>query len=264
MIRDTTHSEGRILRQILVIFSLLAFMAVAGCASLNPFPKRIPSTPPSDTQTKPSVKYDRKTRPYTVLGTTYYPLQTAEGYDEIGMASWYGKDFHGNKTANGQIYNMYGISAAHKTLPLGTQVKVTNLENNRSVILTINDRGPFVHGRILDLSYGAAKWLDTVERGVAKVRITAISSGPIIASKSATTATKYYHVRVGAFAVRANAEQTHRKLVRSGYRDARITKVNRNGLLLHVVEAGSFTNRDKAEQVMERLKPEFPTCYIVS
>ncbi len=250
------------MRHVIALLTIVAILSMAGCASLNPFPKHVRSTPPSKQKPGTVKSYDPKTRPYTVMGKTYYPLQTAAGYDEVGKASWYGKDFHGKKTANGQIYNMYGLSAAHKTLPLGTQIRVTNLENNRSVVLVINDRGPFVSGRILDLSYGAANKLGTVERGVAKVRISAIGSVPY--SRTAATNIKYYHVRVGAFAERANADRTYRQLVKNGYAGAKIQTVDRDGLTLHVVQAGSFVSRDKAEQIMERLKDDFPTCYIVS
>lgn len=252
------------MRRILILLSLLALLAMTGCASLSPFPQRVPSSPPSDSKTRPTRQYDPKTRPYTVMGTTYYPLQTAEGYDEVGMASWYGSDFHRKPTASGDVYDMYGISGAHKTLPLGTRVKVTNLHNGRTVTMVINDRGPFVRGRILDLSYGAAKRLGTVEQGVAKVRITAIGSMPTRTASRSETAIRYYHVRVGAFSVRSNAVRLHRKLLASGYPEARITTVNRGGYTLHVVQAGSFTSRRQAEEVMERLKPDFPTCYIVS
>ncbi len=253
------------MRHIAILLSVFMLLSMAACS------KRIYSTPPSGRSTAPSAStnlpknYDTKTRPYTVMGKRYYPLKSAAGYDEIGKASWYGKDFHGKKTANGYIYNMYGVSAAHKTLPLGTQVRVTNLENNRSVILMINDRGPFVHGRILDLSYGAAQKLGSVERGVVKVRITAIGSMPTrTASKVRSPIAKKFHVRVGAFANRSNAEKTHRQLVRSGFSDATIATVKRDGQILHIVQAGSFTNRSKAERVMEQLKREFPSCYIIS
>ncbi|QGY40661.1 septal ring lytic transglycosylase RlpA family protein [Pseudodesulfovibrio cashew] len=247
------------MRRILALFAVSVLLAMTGCAS------HVPSSPPSGGKISAPRTYDPKTKPYTVLGRTYYPLQSAAGYDEVGLASWYGSDFHGNKTADGRTYNMYGISAAHKTLPLGTRVRVTNLENDRSVELTINDRGPFVRGRILDLSYGAAKRLGTVERGVAKVRITALGAAPgakrVQVVKSAI---KYYHVRVGAFAVRDNAERTHRRLVAAGYTGAVINTVNRDGQILHIVQAGSFVSRDKAEAVQLRLKSQFPTCYIVS
>ncbi len=256
------------MRHILVLLGLLALLSMTACS------KRIYSTPPQGRSTSPSTAssgtaglpkdYDTKTRPYTVMGKTYYPLKSAAGYDEIGQASWYGKDFHGKKTANGYIYNMYGVSAAHKTLPLGTQVRVTNLENNRSVVLIINDRGPFVGTRVLDLSYGAAQKLGSVERGVVKVRITAIGSIPTrTASKVQSPTAKWFHVRVGAFANRANAEKTHRRLVRSGYADATITTVSRDGTVLHIVQAGTFTSRNKAERIMEQLKREFPSCYII-
>ncbi len=93
----------------------------------------------------------------------------ANSYYEVGIASWYGPGFHGKRTASGEIYDMYGISAAHKTLPFGTIVKVVDLETGRSVVVRINDRGPFIEGRIIDLSYGAAKELGMVEKGLAKV-----------------------------------------------------------------------------------------------
>lgn len=252
------------MRHAIVLFAMLALLAMSGCGALNPFPRHIYSTPPSGSTTSTPRNYDPKTNPYTVMGKRYYPLKSAAGYDEVGLASWYGKDFHGKKTANGYIYNMYGVSAAHKTLPLGTKVRVTNLENRRSVVLVINDRGPFVHGRILDLSYGAAQKLDTVETGVAKVRITALSSMPPRPSKTANTNIKYYHVRVGAFADRTNAERTLRRLLASGYSTAVINTVSRDGRRLHIVQAGSFTSRDKAERIQLQLKSEFPTCYIVS
>ena len=98
-------------------------------------------------------------RPYTVRGKTYYPLKSAHGFVEEGVASWYGPGFHGKRTASGERFNQYNISAAHKILPLGTEVRVTNLENHRSLILRINDRGPFVDDRVIDLSRGAAQRL---------------------------------------------------------------------------------------------------------
>ncbi len=117
----------------------------------------------------------RGTSPYTVRGDKYYPLQTGEGYDEIGMASWYGPGFHGKKTANGERYNQNAMTAAHKLLPLGTVVKVTNLENDESVVLRVNDRGPFKYDRIIDVSRRAAHKLGMHEAGTARVRVEAIS-----------------------------------------------------------------------------------------
>ncbi len=115
-----------------------------------------------------------KANPYTVLGKTYYPIPDSRNYVAQGTASWYGTKFHGQNTANGEVYDLYGMSAAHKTLPLPAYVKVTNLDNNRSVILRVNDRGPFYSDRIIDLSYAAAKKLGYAETGTARVRVEGI------------------------------------------------------------------------------------------
>ncbi len=128
------------------------------------------------------------TKPYTVRGQKYYPLQSAHGFVEEGVASWYGPGFHGKTTANGETYNQNAMTAAHKLLPLGTTVRVTNLENNKSLVLRINDRGPFVHDRVIDVSKRAAERLDMHEQGTANVRIEAINTKP--ASKTSSSATK--------------------------------------------------------------------------
>jgi len=117
-----------------------------------------------------------KNAPYDVFGQTYYPLSVsaAKNYREVGLASWYGTQFHSNPTSNGEIYDLYGMTAAHKTLPLPSYVRVTNLANGKSVILRVNDRGPFHSDRIIDLSYGAALKLGYAESGVARVQVEAI------------------------------------------------------------------------------------------
>lgn len=115
-----------------------------------------------------------KANPYTVLGQTYYPLPDGRNYKAVGTASWYGTKFHGQATANGEKYDLYGMSAAHKTLPLPSYVRVTNLENGKSVILRVNDRGPFYSDRIIDLSFAAAKKLGYAEVGTARVKVEGI------------------------------------------------------------------------------------------
>ena len=114
--------------------------------------------------------------PYQVDGIWYYP-KVDNAYDETGIASWYGEPFHGRRTANGAVYDMHKLTAAHKTLPLPTDVRVTNLENGRSIIVTVNDRGPFAHSRIIDLSYRSAQMLGIVKKGTAKVRVQVINGG---------------------------------------------------------------------------------------
>ncbi|KQQ49915.1 hypothetical protein ASF84_22185 [Pseudomonas sp. Leaf127] len=115
-----------------------------------------------------------KANPYTVLGKNYFPMSDGRRYVATGTASWYGTKFHGQNTANGEVYDLYGMSAAHKTLPLPTYVKVTNLDNNRTVVLRVNDRGPFYSDRIIDLSYAAAKKLGYAESGTARVKVEGI------------------------------------------------------------------------------------------
>lgn len=127
----------------------------------------------TETTLKPVI-YD-STKSYRVKGKTYYPMKTVYEFVETGSASWYGPNFHGKKTASGKTYNQYDHTAAHKTLPFGTRVKVENLDNNTSTIVVINDRGPFASGRVIDLSYSAAKDLNIDKKGVAHVKLTVIS-----------------------------------------------------------------------------------------
>lgn len=124
-------------------------------------------------------KVEKRTRAgnppvYTVLGKTYYVMEDERGYSGKGIASWYGNKFHGEKTSNGEIYDMYAMTAAHKTLPIPSYVRVTNLDNNKQVVVRVNDRGPFHAGRIIDLSYAAASKLDYLGRGTANVKVEAI------------------------------------------------------------------------------------------
>ena len=126
---------------------------------------------------------DKNILAYKDRGVKYYPKYVHKGYTKIGKASWYGKPFHGRLTANGERYNMYGMTAAHKTYALGTRLKVTNLRNRKSVIVRVNDRGPFHSTRKIDLSYGAAKKIGMIHKGVSKVKIEVLSSRGKIYSK---------------------------------------------------------------------------------
>lgn len=163
-----------------------------------------------------------------------------------GLASWYGKDFHGKPTANGEIYDMHGISAAHRELPLGTVVDVTHLGNGRQVRVRINDRGPFIRGRILDLSYGAARQLDMVNEGVAKVEIRIVSVGD---GTSGPLSTLRYTVQAGAFRDRSNAVAILRR-IEGDHPKARL--ISADGW--HRVRVGSFRYRKDAEAVQRELE----------
>lgn len=180
--------------------ALLSLLVLSGCAYLpSGTPQRVQSAAPQNLHAARDAsalepgqaEYKRgpgfvnpKLQPYSIMGKTYWPVQSALGYNEVGNASWYGIDFHGKKTATGEVYDMFGVSAAHKTLPLGTKVRVTNLENGRELELMVNDRGPFVDGRIIDLSYASARLLGMADKGVAKVRVVGIGENPALAGGS--------------------------------------------------------------------------------
>jgi rare lipoprotein A len=141
----------------------------------------IPSAPAAKTVDKKNVRGDKpnkvasnKDRPYAVDGRWYFPLNSIDGYREQGVASWYGTDFHGKRTSSGETYDMFGPTAAHRILPLNTQVKVRNPANNKEIIVRINDRGPFVKERIIDLSFDSAKALGLIGPGTALVELEAI------------------------------------------------------------------------------------------
>ncbi len=150
---------------------LAAVAVAAGCVGGGRLPPADTSPPP---QPNPSIDRSAKTNPYKVFGQTYYPISDATGYRERGVASWYGGKFHGRSTANGERYDMYAMTAAHKTLPLPTWVQVTNLRNGASVVVRVNDRGPFAKNRLIDLSYAAAQKLDMVSDGTTLVEVSAI------------------------------------------------------------------------------------------
>jgi rare lipoprotein A len=117
-------------------------------------------------------------KPYNINGRTYVPAENPS-YRAEGIASWYGRDFHGRLTANGEVYDMHSISAAHTTLPLPSYVRVTNLDNGRSIVVRVNDRGPYTRSRVIDLSIGTAKALDFYSRGLARVRVEYVGRAPI-------------------------------------------------------------------------------------
>ena len=166
-----------------LIILLLTSFALTACSS-GRYQHMNDSTPirlPSQAELKNAIAraepYSRGgNKDYQVRGKHYNVLTSAKGFEEIGIASWYGKKFHGHLTSNGEIYDMYTMSAAHKNLPLPTYLTVTNLANNKSIVVRVNDRGPFHQSRIIDLSYSAAYKLDMLKTGTAKVKITAITN----------------------------------------------------------------------------------------
>jgi rare lipoprotein A len=181
-----------------------------------------------------------------VFGKNYVPLENAEGYTEEGVASWYGPGFQGKKTANGETYDMHARTAAHKLLPLGTVVEVTDLDSGRSVTARINDRGPFVEGRIIDLSRALAADLDMLGRGTARVRVTAVA-GPGGAPPPRQDLPGRYAWQVGAFTVRANAERLARSL-QGRFGTTQVVPFDRGDALFHRVRVGAYPGLAQAQQ----------------
>ncbi len=192
-------------------------------------------------------------KPYIVNGKRYEPLRDHNGFVQEGNASWYGKKFHGRKTSNGETYNMYAMTAAHKTLPMGVYVKVTNKTTGQQTIVRVNDRGPFIAGRIIDLSYSAAKEAGVVEHGTAPVIIEALGYKADGSSSTRVTYTQpksydigSFAVQVGAFTVKANADRLAAEM-RSKYGSARVSEGWVDGKRYYRVWVGNFPSLDVAE-----------------
>lgn len=199
-----------------------------------------------------------KASPYVVLGKKYYPVQSAHNYRATGTASWYGTKFHGLKTANGETYDLYGMTAAHKTLPLPSYVKVTNLENGRTVVLRVNDRGPFYSDRIIDLSFAAAKKLGYAEKGVARVKVEGIDperwwaergqQAPVMGTYAAEQPVQ--PVRQGTVEEYVPPVRQHAGAVLPVELDSQAGSVESRGLYLQV---GAFANPDAAQLLRDKL-----------
>jgi len=204
---------------------LVACGTVPEVSDKDSAPTRVPDVsqiPDAVPKVEPRSKYGNP-RQYEVFGKSYYTLASADGYREKGIASWYGTKFHGRRTSSGEIYDMYAMTAAHKTLPLPSYAEVTNLENGRKVIVKVNDRGPFHDNRLIDLSYSAATKLGIVAKGTGLVEVKAITPGSVKKTASATDkeplpvkpqGSAAMFLQVGAFSTRNRAEQVKTRLQR--------------------------------------------------
>jgi rare lipoprotein A len=180
------------------VLALVLALVLAGCAtptltSRDAAPRVVPRNleriPDPVPRAEPRARYGNHS-PYVVFGRTYHVREHADGYAETGYASWYGRKFHGRPTSSGEPYDMFALTAAHRSLPLPTYVRVTRVETNRSIVVRVNDRGPFHENRIIDLSYAAAVKLGFADQGVARVRVEAIGPGgrPPLRAAAPTTA----------------------------------------------------------------------------
>ncbi|RMG38556.1 MAG: septal ring lytic transglycosylase RlpA family protein [Gammaproteobacteria bacterium] len=241
------------------------FLLLAGCGGLDKdgAPRGYPDlshTPDAIPRAEPYRRINM--RSYRVNGRTYHPLRTARGYVERGIASWYGTKFHGRNTASGEPYDMYAMTAAHRTLPLPSYVRVTNLENGRSTIVRVNDRGPFHPNRVIDLSYAAASKLGMLGKGTALVEVRAIDpSHPASGShgKRQRTDARPPHapriyIQVGAFGNADNARRLATRLQQALQRPVRIERASRpGGTIVHRVRVGPLASVEIADRVTDTL-----------
>lgn len=223
--------------------------------------------------------------PYRVLGRTYNVLEKPEGYSERGVASWYGKKFHGKRTSNGELYNMFGMTAAHKTLPIPSYVRVRNLQNDRSVIVRVNDRGPFHGDRVIDLTYSAAKKLGFENVGTARVLVEYIDPhsyqaeqdyagaepqatgeprAPVPTNSAGYELPPNTFLQVGAFGKRTSAETLRGKILALG-NPAVLIVAPKAGESLYKVRVGPFVDNLELLNFREQLmKANFPSPHVVN
>jgi len=250
--------------RVLLPFFFLFFI---GCSS------KVSYAPPKKTYKKaPLLNRERVHRatlkPYTIKGVTYYPTIVEVGSRFQGVASWYGKDFHGKLTSSGEVYNMYDLTAAHKTLPMHTIVKVTNLRNGKSVVVRINDRGPFVKNRIIDLSYTAAKRLGMVESGTAPVELEVLGFDKtiqklIIKNRSnKKVVLSSFAIQIGSFQSYERALQVKKKntLVNRRYKTT-IKEVRAKGKKFYRVWLVGFQSEQEAKDFLALGR--YPGAFVV-
>lgn len=261
----------------ILLFSLL----LAGCGGGSPYKKSRSSSsgkyyeddgPPSRNYSSseiadavPRVEPRSKggnPKSYVVFGKRYHVMRSSKGYVERGIASWYGKKFHGRRTSNGEIYDMYQMTAAHKTLPIPTYVQVTNLKTGKQIIVRVNDRGPFHEGRIIDLSYAAAQKLGTASHGTGLVEVRAIDprtwtpgEQPIARTmdRSQAEPDAQIYLQLGAFGLRENAERLRTKTVSKAISGVFIAEGNSNGSTVYRVRVGPFASIEQVDDMISRL-----------
>ncbi len=205
---------------------------------------------------EPLSKYGN--RPYIVHGKTYYPLKNANSYKERGIASWYGKKFHGRRTSSGEPYDMYAMTAAHKTLPLPSYVRVQNLTNGRSVIVRVNDRGPFIDNRIIDLSFSAATKLRIVGAGTGMVEVAVAAAAttelpdPAPAPTDQTHAPLRLYLQLGAFTSRENAANLQSRLRVAQLGPIFITNEFQGNVRIFRVRVGPLASVAESDRLVQR------------
>jgi rare lipoprotein A len=246
--------------------ALLAFVvsAICACASRSSAPPSTPPpAPPRGETPAPPETAPGQPRPYKVFGRWYQPIPDSAGFRQQGLASWYGPDFHGKRASSGETYDMHALTAAHRTLPLGTLVRVRNLQTQRAVEVRINDRGPFVRERerIIDLSYAAARELGVVGPGTAPVEVVAIGTVP---GSGSDLYSGNFTFQVGAFANRDNAERLRAEL-NPRFGNAHVVEFDRGDRVFYRVRVGRCSSLDDATATEAQLmRNGFPDAFAVA
>jgi len=275
------------MKPTVVISTLVASLLLCGCGSKQSVVyKKEPVKDPGELATKPSASFKYNMQPYTVFGKKYEPAFVSVGDEFHGTASWYGPDFHGKKTANGEMYDMHADTAAHNTLPINTMVKVTNQNNGISTVVRINDRGPFVEGRIIDLSYNAGKRLGLDKTGTAPVRLVVVGFDGLIgkSAKKEETAKKSeqpqassqvqhvekdrravsnYAVQIGAFKASESAQRfASENTTVDGVYKSIVKEYGQGGQKVYRVFLGGFRSEQEARDFLK--KERFKGAFIMS
>ncbi len=264
--------RGRVSRILLLLALAVGLALLAGCGGRGPalpddrdgpgkaidfsvIPDAVPRVEP--------LSRGGNMASYVVFGNRYHTLTSSQGFVERGIASWYGSKFHGRKTSNGEVFDMYAMTAAHKRLPLPTYVEVVNLENGRRVVVRVNDRGPFHENRVIDLSYAAAGRLGMLGKGTALVEVRAIDPrrpAPPAATQVASTraaqpvepAPRIY-LQAGAFSSGDNAERLRLRLERELARAVRVIRAEAEAGAVHRVQVGPLASVEIADQVTAQM-----------
>lgn len=253
----------------LTLTALISVWLVA-CGGVTEVQDSAPAIPPKAEQMRDAVpkneprsKYGNPSN-YEVFGKTYYTLASSEGYVERGVASWYGNKFHGRRTSSGEPYDMYKMTAAHKTLPLPSYAEVTNLDNGRKVVVRINDRGPFHDDRLIDLSYSAATKLGITAKGTGRVEVRAINPDNFatqadanpsqqVAMQDPTLGNVALFLQVGAFSTLSKAEQIKNRIQQEISERVHIKPFNGQGNPLYRVRVGPLVNVEVGQRITQRL-----------
>ena len=247
----------------LIPYFIICFLLIACGVSIEKdrvpaVPEDVSSVPDAVPQVEPKSRYGNP-ESYLVFGKRYYVMNDSTGFMEKGFASWYGKKFHGRRTSSGETYDMYAMTAAHKSLPLPTYVEVINLKNKRKVIVKVNDRGPFHANRIIDLSYTAATKLGIVENGTGLVEVRAINprnypgKGAPVRTVSLDSSVPGFYIQVGAFSQLANAERLRKNLGIIGEYLVRLSQAIVDGNTIYRVRIGPLANIDNADKIVATL-----------